>query len=96
MDIGITRGEIDHAASNHHPISRDPLRWMSDIGRTYRTFGLLPRSSRTGLFAFAGELKTLFARPPCSFSGNPAVLRLPKSFELIVDRSHHLSVSLVK
>ena len=31
MDIGITRGEIDHVASNH-PISLDPLRWMSDIG----------------------------------------------------------------
>ena len=31
MDIGITRSEIDYVASNH-PISRDPLRWMSDIG----------------------------------------------------------------
>jgi uncharacterized protein YjiS (DUF1127 family) len=31
MDIGITRGEIDYVTSNH-PISRDPLRWMSDIG----------------------------------------------------------------
>jgi uncharacterized protein YjiS (DUF1127 family) len=32
MDIGITRSEIDYVASNHPPISRDPLRWMSDIG----------------------------------------------------------------
>jgi uncharacterized protein YjiS (DUF1127 family) len=31
MDIGITRSEIDYVASNHS-ISRDPLRWMSDIG----------------------------------------------------------------
>jgi uncharacterized protein YjiS (DUF1127 family) len=31
MDIGITRGEIDHAASNHS-ISSNPLRWMFDIG----------------------------------------------------------------
>ena len=31
MDIGITRSEIDYLAS-HHPISRDPLHWMSDIG----------------------------------------------------------------
>jgi len=31
MDIGITRSEIDYVASNH-PISRDPLRWTSDIG----------------------------------------------------------------
>jgi uncharacterized protein YjiS (DUF1127 family) len=31
MDIGITRGEIDYVASTR-PISRDPLRWMSDIG----------------------------------------------------------------
>ena len=31
MDIGITRSEIDYVASNH-PISRDPLHWMSDIG----------------------------------------------------------------
>jgi len=31
MDIGITRSEIDYMASNQ-PISRDPLRWMSDIG----------------------------------------------------------------
>ena len=30
-DIGITRGEIDYAASNRS-ISSDPLRWMSDIG----------------------------------------------------------------
>jgi uncharacterized protein YjiS (DUF1127 family) len=30
-DIGITRGEIDYVASNH-PISPDPLHWMSDIG----------------------------------------------------------------
>ena len=30
-DIGITRGEIDYVASNRS-ISRDPLRWMSDIG----------------------------------------------------------------
>jgi uncharacterized protein YjiS (DUF1127 family) len=29
-DIGITRGEIDYAASNRS-ISPDPLRWMSDI-----------------------------------------------------------------
>ena len=29
-DIGITRGEIDHVASNRS-ISPDPLRWMSDI-----------------------------------------------------------------
>ena len=29
-DIGITRGEIDYVASNRS-ISRDPLRWMSDI-----------------------------------------------------------------
>ena len=32
MDIGITRSEIDYVASNHHPILRDPLRRMSDIG----------------------------------------------------------------
>ena len=31
MDIGITRGEIENAASNHS-ISSDPLRWMSDNG----------------------------------------------------------------
>jgi uncharacterized protein YjiS (DUF1127 family) len=31
MDIGITRSEIDYVASNH-PISRDPLHWMPDIG----------------------------------------------------------------
>jgi uncharacterized protein YjiS (DUF1127 family) len=30
-DIGITRGEIDYVASSRS-ISRDPLRWMSDIG----------------------------------------------------------------
>jgi hypothetical protein len=30
MDIGITRGEIDHVSN--HSISSDPLRWMSDIG----------------------------------------------------------------
>jgi len=30
MDIGITRSEIDYVSN--HPISRDPLRWMSDIG----------------------------------------------------------------
>ncbi|MCA6115473.1 DUF1127 domain-containing protein [Bradyrhizobium sp. WSM 1738] len=31
MDIGITRSEIGYVTSNH-PIPRDPLRWMSDIG----------------------------------------------------------------
>ena len=30
MDIGITRGEIDHVSN--YSISSDPLRWMPDIG----------------------------------------------------------------